>query len=64
MSFEGKRVLALESRRASEIAELIRRQGGEPFVAPSMREVPIEENPALTASRKPFDGDFRHDDRC
>jgi uroporphyrinogen-III synthase len=47
MSFEGKRVLALESRRATEIAELIRRQGGEPFVAPSMREVPIEQNAAL-----------------
>ncbi|HWC95164.1 MAG TPA: uroporphyrinogen-III synthase [Candidatus Sulfopaludibacter sp.] len=38
------RVLALESRRAVEMAELIRRQGGEPFVAPSMREVPIEES--------------------
>jgi uroporphyrinogen-III synthase len=40
------RVLALESRRAAEIAELIRRQGGEPFVAPSMREVPLEHNEA------------------
>ncbi len=48
MPFEGKRVLALESRRAQEIAELIRRQGGEPFVAPSMREVPVEQNAALT----------------
>ena len=47
MSFDGKSVLALESRRSSEIAELIRRQGGEPFVAPSMREVPIEQNAAL-----------------
>jgi uroporphyrinogen-III synthase len=47
MSFEGKRVLALESRRATEIAELIRRQGGDPFVAPSMREIPIEQNAAL-----------------
>ena len=27
-----------------EIAELIRRQGGEPFVAPSMREVPLDDN--------------------
>jgi uroporphyrinogen-III synthase len=26
------------------MSELIRRQGGEPFVAPSMREVPLEEN--------------------
>jgi len=38
------RVLALESRRGVEMAELIRRQGGEPFVAPAMREVPIEEH--------------------
>jgi uroporphyrinogen-III synthase len=44
MSFEGLRVLALESRRAVETAELIRRHGGEPFVAPSMREVPVAEN--------------------
>jgi uroporphyrinogen-III synthase len=44
MSFAGKRVLALESRRASEMAELIRKQGGDPFVAPSMREAPLEQN--------------------
>ena len=42
MSFAGLRVLALESRRSAEIAELIRKQGGDPFVAPSMREVPVE----------------------
>src|SRR5215469_17472666 len=47
MSFDGKHVLALESRRATEIAELIRRQGGVPFVAPSMRERPLEENREL-----------------
>jgi uroporphyrinogen-III synthase len=41
MSLQGRRVLALESRRSTEIAELIRKQGGEPFVAPSMREAPI-----------------------
>jgi uroporphyrinogen-III synthase len=44
MSFSGKRVLAFESRRAVETAELIRRNGGEPIVAPSMREVPLERN--------------------
>jgi uroporphyrinogen-III synthase len=42
--FDGLRVLALESRRALEMATLIRKQGGEPFVAPSMREVPLEEH--------------------
>jgi uroporphyrinogen-III synthase len=46
MSFHGKRVLSLESRRAAETAELIRRHEGEPFVAPSVREVPIERNEA------------------
>jgi uroporphyrinogen-III synthase len=42
MSFAGQHVLALESRRSAEIAELIRRQGGDPFVAPSVREAPVE----------------------
>jgi len=42
MSFAGLRVLAFESRRSAEIAELIRKQGGDPFVAPSLREIPVE----------------------
>ncbi len=46
MGFDGLRVLSLESRRAAEIEKLIRSQGGVPFVAPSMREVPLESNPA------------------
>jgi uroporphyrinogen-III synthase len=41
----GLRVLAFESRRAVEIAELIRRHGGEPLSAPSMREVPLDTSP-------------------
>lgn len=45
MPFDGLRVLALESRRAVEIEKLIRARGGDPFVAPSMREVPLEDNP-------------------
>jgi uroporphyrinogen-III synthase len=44
MSLSGLRVLSLESRRATETAELIRRQDGEPVIAPSMREVPLEDN--------------------
>ena len=44
MGFAGAQVLALESRRSTEIGELIARQGGEAFVAPSMREVPLAEN--------------------
>jgi len=47
MGFSGKRVLALESRRAGEMAELVRKQGGIPFVAPSMRELPVAENDDL-----------------
>ena len=42
--FGGLRVLALESRRAEEIAKLIASNGGLPVVAPSMREVPLESN--------------------
>jgi len=43
---QGLRVVSFESRRASEMGELIRRYGGEPILAPSMREVPLSENPA------------------
>jgi len=43
-NFNGLRVLALESRRATEIAALITTFGGEPRVAPSLREVPLETN--------------------
>src|SRR5580700_9888404 len=45
MPFDGLRVLSLESRRSAEIEKLIRSQGGVSFVAPSMREVPLENNP-------------------
>jgi uroporphyrinogen-III synthase len=44
MSFHEAKVLAFESRRAQEIAELIRINGGEAFVAPALIEVPIEHN--------------------
>ncbi len=37
--FNGLRVLSFESRRAQEIAQLIRKNGGEPILAPSTREV-------------------------
>jgi len=45
-SLQGLRVVSFESRRAKEMAELIRRYGGEPIAAPSMREIPLSENPA------------------
>src|SRR5690242_19215999 len=40
----GLRVLALESRRAKEMAKLIEHYGGRAIVAPAMREVPLETN--------------------
>lgn len=40
----GLRVVTFESRMSGAMGELIRRQGGEPLCAPSMREVPIGEN--------------------
>ncbi|HYP06528.1 MAG TPA: uroporphyrinogen-III synthase [Bryobacteraceae bacterium] len=59
MAFEGKRVLCFESRRAEETAELIRRNGGDPIVAPAMREVPLERNEeALRFGEGLLRGDF------
>ena len=43
-SFNGIRVLVLESRRARELGLIVTSYGGEPLIAPSMREVPIESN--------------------
>jgi uroporphyrinogen-III synthase len=45
-TLSGLKVVSFESRRAKELAELIRRYGGEPIAAPSMREVPLGENRA------------------
>jgi len=59
MPFDGLRVLSLESRRSREIERLIRTQGGDPFVAPSMREVPLENNPeAFEFAERLFRGEF------
>lgn len=44
MPFEGLRVLSLESRRAKEMEVLIRREGGEPMVAPSVQERALEDH--------------------
>ncbi len=45
-SFDGLRVLSLESRREKEVAKLIRTYAGEPTVVPAMREVPLASNTA------------------
>ena len=43
-SFDGRRVLSLESRRSPELALLVMNYGGTPVIAPSLREVPLESN--------------------
>jgi uroporphyrinogen decarboxylase len=42
----GMRVVAFESRMAAETRTLIERLGGRAIIAPSMREVPLEDNHA------------------
>jgi uroporphyrinogen-III synthase len=44
IGFNGLRVGAFESRMQAEMTRLIENLGGKPFVAPSVREVPLEEN--------------------
>jgi uroporphyrinogen decarboxylase len=44
-TFDGLRVAAFESRRGPELERLITRLGGTPSVSPSMREVPLGQNP-------------------
>lgn len=52
-------MLALESRRAREIALLLENQGAVPCVAPSMREAPIEFNePVFAWAGRLFAGEF------
>jgi uroporphyrinogen decarboxylase len=41
-NFNQLRVAAFESRRADDVARMIERFGGVPFVSPSMREIPVE----------------------
>jgi uroporphyrinogen-III synthase len=45
--FGGLRVAAFESRMEAEMKQLITRYGGEPLVAPALREVPLEDNRAV-----------------
>ena len=69
-SFDGLRVLSLESRRAVEVAKLIRTYGGEPIVVPAMREVSLAiQSPGPGVRRRPpgkesRSGYFPHRRRC
>jgi len=59
MPFSGLKVLVLESRRAAEMEVLVRRHGGEPFVAPSLKERPLEANTEILGwAERLFAGDF------
>ena len=42
--FSGLTVGSFESRMAAEMARLIERYGGQPLVAPALREIPLEDN--------------------
>ncbi|MGA2715995.1 MAG: uroporphyrinogen-III synthase [Bryobacteraceae bacterium] len=44
MAFGRLKVLSLESRRAKEMETLIRREGGDPFVAPSVQERALDDH--------------------
>jgi uroporphyrinogen-III synthase len=44
--FNGLTVAAFESRMETEIARLIERHGGNPCVAPALREIPLDDNSA------------------
>lgn len=44
--FSGLAVAAFESRMAREMTRLIEHYGGQPLVAPALREIPIQDNPA------------------
>ncbi len=58
-SLAGLRVAALESRRRDDMHRMIERFGGQAFVSPSMREVPIEENrPAIEFAYRVITGEY------
>lgn len=44
MKLDGLQVVSFESRLSKTLSDLIRVQGGEPIQAPSMREIPLENN--------------------
>lgn len=45
-NFAGLKVASFESRRADDMARLIEKLGGVARVSPSLREIPLERNPA------------------
>jgi uroporphyrinogen-III synthase len=56
---EGLKVVLFESRLSDTMADLVTLQGGEPIQAPSMKEVPLENNPdAFLFGEKLFRGEI------
>ncbi|OGW72503.1 MAG: uroporphyrinogen decarboxylase [Omnitrophica bacterium GWA2_52_12] len=45
--FGGRRVAAFESRMAEAMTQGILKQGGTPLVAPTLQEIPLEQNPEI-----------------
>lgn len=59
MSADRPILCSFESRRAAEMVSLIERHGGIALSAPSMREIPISDNPtAVAAVRQLIAGEF------
>ena len=48
-SLAGLRVAIFESRMAGAAAEMIRKHGGDPLSAPSLKEVPFDDSPLVAA---------------
>lgn len=48
-ALHGKRIALLEARMGSELANLVRRHGGEPVQAPALREVSVDAAPEVSA---------------
>src|SRR5690349_16638610 len=54
----GLRIVSFESRRAQDMAVLLRRSGGDVLYAPSMRQVPLaDERGILEFGARLFDGE-------
>src|SRR5438067_7486089 len=48
-SLDGRTIAFLEARRSQEMAQLVERQGGTPYVAPALREVPTADSAEVHA---------------
>lgn len=61
MDFGGQKVVGFESRRAEELARLVRDHNGVPIIGPALRELPLDPGPdvvelAVRLRKKQLDG--------